>query len=232
MKKVLKKILYILPLLFLFSLFFVIPRVIVVKKIICSTQYDSCDQAIISEIEKSINKKLPQAKKEISIYLENNYFIRDFAIQYQIPDVLKINVVIEKAKFCLKSELNDVFSYIDKEGKVLELRGTCNLPIVYINSQNFNVGEKVNSELLSALNLLNQIFISYNIKEGKIVDNYLEVQFNQGYKVLFPLNKDNQVLLGSLRLIINRLNTEGSESRIIEGGVNVIDLRYENPVLR
>lgn len=232
MKKVFKKILLVLPLLLIIFAIFVIPKLIVVKNIVCDSQYDTCDQGITSEINKSINKKLSLAKKEIKFYLENNYLIRDFSVQYKIPSSLKINIVVEKAKYCLKSQLNDVYSYINKDGMVLELRENCNLPIIYIKGKNFNVGEKVNSEYLTALNLIDQIFISYNIKEGNIVDNYMEVLFNQGYKVLFPLDKDNQILLGSLRLIINRLNTEESESRIIEDRINVIDLRYENPVLR
>ena len=232
MKKVFKKILFALPLLFVFFLIYIIPRLIIVGKIICNSQYDVCDGMIIDELNKSLNKKLPLVKGEVRTYLENNFFVKDFSIQYKIPDTLNVNIVIEKAKYCLKSEIHDVYSYINENGTVLELRNSCNLPIVFIDQKNFNVGEIVSSEYLSALNLVNQIFISYNIKEGSIVDNYLEVQFNQGYKVIFPLNKDNQVLLGSLRLIINRLNTEGSESRIIEDRINVIDLRYENPVLR
>jgi len=231
-KKVFRKILLVFPLLLVIVGIYIIPRLIIVRKIICNSQYSACDQVIMNEINKSLDKKLPLTKKELKIYLENNFFIRDFSIQYKIPNSLKVNLVIEKAKFCLKSEIYDVYSYVDNKGRVLELRDKCDLPVIYLQGKNFNVGEKISDEYLSALNLLNQIFISYSIKDGSIVNNYLEVQFSQGYKVIFPLNEDNQVLLGSLRLIINRLNSEDSESRIIEDRINVIDLRYENPVLR
>lgn len=230
--KVIRKILFVILLVSGFYLIYLVPRLIIVRKIICNNQYDICDQTTLSEVNKSLNKKLPEAKKEVSNYLENNFFVREFAIQYKIPDTLKINLVIEKAEFCLKSENHDIYSYIDKKGTVLELRPNCNLPIAYINDKTFNVGENIDNDYLSALNLLNQIFISYNVKEGNIINNYLEVNFDQGYKVIFPLDKDVQVLMGSLRLIINRLNSEASESKIIEGRINVIDLRYENPVLR
>lgn len=230
--KVFRKILLFFLLVSGFYLIYIIPRLIIIRKIICNNQYDICDQTTLSEVNKSLNKKLPEAKKEVTIYLENNFFVRDFAIQYKIPNILKLDLVIEKADFCLKSENHNVYSYIDKNGTVLELRPNCSLPIANINDKTFNVGENIGNDYLSALNLLNQIFISYNIKEGNIIDDYLEVNFNQGYKVIFPLDKDIQVLLGSLRLIINRLNSNESESRIIENRINVIDLRYENPVLR
>ena len=230
--KLFKKFLLLLLLALGFYSFYSIPRLIIIRKIICNTQYGVCDETSINEVNKSLNKKIPDIKKELSIYLKNNFLVRDFDIQYRIPDVLEINLIIEKADYCLKSSNHDIYSYISKNGRVIELRSTCNLPTAYINNKTFNVGEIIENEYLSALNLLNQIFISYNIKEGNIVENYLEVNFNQGYKVIFPLDKDVQVLLGSLRLIVNRLNSNESESKIIEGRINVIDLRYKNPVLR
>ena len=230
--KLFRKILLVLIVALGFYLIYIIPRLIIISKIICNNQFDICDQATLNEVNKSLGKKLPEAKKEIAIYLINNFFVKDYSIQYKIPNVLKISLVIEKADFCLKSEKHDVYSYIDSSGTVLELRSSCNLPIAYTNEKTFNVGENIGNDYLTALNLLNQIFISYNIREGSIINNYMEVNFNQGYKVIFPFNKDEQVLMGSLRLIINRLNSEDSESRIIEGRINVIDLRYENPVLR
>lgn len=230
--KIFKKIVLALLFLTLVTFLFFIPRLITVKKIECKNQFDVCDEEIQNEINKSANKNLPTAKKEIGNFLSNNYLVRDFTTQYKIPNILQVDLIIEKAKFCLKSSNYDVYSYIDKYGKVLELRESCNLPVGYIDDRAFNVGEEIDKEYLSALDLLNNIFISYNVKEGSIKDNFLEINLPQGYMVIFPLNEDNQILLGSLRLIINRLNTSDSESRIIEDRINVIDLRYENPVLR
>jgi hypothetical protein len=227
-----KKILFIVIFFLVIAFIFYIPRLITIKRIVCKTQFGECDQLIIDETNKLINNKMYFAKKNIHLYLKNNYLVKDFSIQYKIPDTLEIDLIIAKSKYCIKSENYDVFSYVSKEGRVLELRKTCNLPVVYIKDTAYNVGDVIKNEYLSALDLLNNIFISYNVKEGYIVENNLEITLLQGYKVILPLNKDNQVLLGALRLIINRLNTDDSESRIIEGRINVIDLRYENPVLR
>jgi len=89
-KKYLRKILLVFPLLFIFSAIYIIPRLIIVRKIICNSQYSTCDQLIMNEINKSLDKKLPLAKKELKVYLENNFLIRDFSIQYKIPDSLKV----------------------------------------------------------------------------------------------------------------------------------------------
>ena len=99
--------------------------------------------------------------------------VRDFSIQYKILDNLNIYLLIEKAKFCLKSDNYDVYSLIDRDGETLELKKDCNLPVVNISDKIPNVGEKVSDSILSSLNLINQIFISYNIKEGKIIEGNL-----------------------------------------------------------
>ena len=53
------------------------------------------------------------------------------------------------------------------------------------------------------------------------------VKIAGGVKVIFPLEGDIDVLLGSLRLILSQLNNDEREIRI-----GSIDLRFENPVLR
>jgi len=230
--KLFRKILTIIFILLVISIPFIIPRIVKINKVTCESQFGVCDQEIENKLNSLSNSSLFLVKRNINDYLTNNYLVRDFSMQYKALSSLKVNLVVEKAKFCLKSEDYEVFAFIDGNGEVLELKEICNLPFVNIDTKIPNVGEKIGSDLLSGLNLINQLFISYNIREGNIVSNSLEVYFPDGYKVILPLDKDIQVLLGALRLIISRLNSSQSESRIIEGRIDVIDLRYQNPVLR
>ncbi|MFC1624985.1 hypothetical protein ACFL15_01265 [Patescibacteria group bacterium] len=230
--KLLSKFIIAIAFIFLLSTPFYIPRLIRIKNISCESQFGKCDQKLSEELDEFSGQNLSIVKKRMKEYLENNFQVRDFSLQYKAFETLKVNILIKKSNYCLKSNDYEVFAYIDEFGNVLELREICNLPLINIFGKIPNVGESVGNELLNGLNLINQIFASYNIKEGHIVSDSLQVSFPKGYKVIFPLDQDIKILMGSLRLIINRLNSSESESRIIEDRINVIDLRYENPVLR
>jgi len=47
-----------------------------------------------------------------------------------------------------------------------------------------------------------------------------------GFRVIFPLEGDTQVLLGSLRLIYSKIQTSGNPE-----GFRQVDLRFVSPVL-
>lgn len=93
------------------------------------------------------------------------------------------------------------------------------------------MGEKVSQENLFVLNLIYSLYSSYQVGGGKIENQGLVIQLPQGITVIFPLEGDEAVLLGSLRVILDRLNEDIKDSRI-EKEVKVIDLRFQNPVLK
>ena len=198
----------------------------------CKTQYGQCDESMQQELTKYLNKSYSEVKKNTNLYLKNNFLINDYFVQYKFPNKLQVDVIIKKAIFCLKSKEYNTFAFVDKNGTVLKLRSSCGLPLVNIKGKAPNVGELVDEKTLVSLRVINETYTSYNIKEGKLINDSLEVRFPRGYKVIFPLDRDVQVLFGSLKLIINRLNSEDSASNIKEGRVRVIDLRFSNPVLR
>ncbi len=94
-----------------------------------------------------------------------------------------------------------------------------------ITSENFpNVGEKVTEETLFALELLYDMFSFYQVQTGKIDKSSLVIELSRGPKVIFPLEGSHQVLLGSLRLVLSKLNSDSQ--------VSTIDLRFKNPVIK
>ena len=102
----------------------------------------------------------------------------------------------------------------------------CNLPKVTVGNINKNVGEKVGERELTALKIIQGVYIMYQVGEGELSQDGLTVILKDGQKVLFPVNiGEPEVLLGALRLIYAKIENEGSDFR-------EIDLRFENPVLR
>jgi hypothetical protein len=53
----------------------------------------------------------------------------------------------------------------------------------------------------------------------------LVVDMGTGFRVIFPLEGDEQVLLGSLRLIYSKIQTSNLNN------YKQVDLRFANPVL-
>ena len=66
-----------------------------------------------------------------------------------------------------------------------------------------------------------------------VKNNQLIFIFADGKKVIFPLKGDREVLMGTLLVILNQLNSEGRGTKIEDiNNFKVIDLRYNNPVIK
>ena len=126
---------------------------------------------------------------------------------------------------------SSVFCPIDKDGVCLRIETTTNLPLVEIEGNPPNVGDKIDSGQLFALEIIYSLFSYLGVKEGMLVEGRLEAEV-EGYRVIFPLQGDRSVLLGSLELILSRLKSEGKDSKIDYTAVSKIDLRFKNPVLQ
>ena len=227
----LKYIFTLVPVLLVFSLIYLTPRLIKIKKIDCRSQFGPCAQIFL---EKSISyegKSLKEVKEGLSEYFKSSPFIKEYSFTYKLPDKLIVNVIEAKAKYALGNKANSVFCPVDKDGICLRIETATNLPLLEISGNPPNVGEKVGSGELFALETIYNLFSSHGVKEGKLVEGRLEAKV-EGYSVIFPLQGDRSVLMGSLELILSRLKSPGKDSKIDYTGVSKIDLRFKNPVLQ
>jgi hypothetical protein len=205
----------------------------VIKNISCSSQYGPCLEDIVKKLESFQGKKLLLVKKDLKSYLKNEPEVKDYSTQFKIPDKIIVNIIERKAEFAIKSLDKNVFVLVDLDGNAIAIREESPLPFIEVSGVTPNVGEKVDTTIFSGLTLIKAIYSQYQVLNGKMDNNYLYANFSDGISVIFPLDKDKDVLMGSLKLIFNRLNRSLPESRIIEGKkINVIDLRFTNPVLR
>ncbi len=210
-----------------------IPEIIVISEISCASQYGPCNKKIASYLEGFKQTKLSKAKSKIRHYLEESISVEQFLIQFRFPSRLQIDLVENKPVFALKRDDGPGNALIDKKGVVIGSSESTNLPTLKIFSELPVVGEKVPDKTLFALDLIYDIYESFSINEGSILKETLVVKFPRGPEVIFPLEGDRQVLLGSLNLIISRLNAIREESRIENvGGIQTIDLRFKNPVIK
>jgi len=206
-----------------------IPKIIKVKEITCRSQYGRCSEEIDKELDELKGRDFFETKKKIKEILSNNQRVANFMIQFKFPAKLVIDIVEKKANFTLKSA--NAYALVDKEGTVLGLERSSPLPFIEIDSLPPNVGEKVNKKYLFGLNLIYSLHNSYQVKGGKVENESLVVRLPSGIKVIFPLEGDEAVLTGSLKVILDWLNEDIKVTRI-EKKVEMIDLRFKNPVLK
>ena len=222
----------ILPLgliLLLVASFFLLPFFIKIKNISCQSQYGPCSNDLNQKLDGYKNKSLREAKKGITRELKNDNTVSQFGFQLKFPATLKIDLIEDKALYALVKESDPNFFLVNKDGTVIKIVAETNLPRVILESTPPNVGEKVSSENLFALKIVYDLWTLYQIKEGAITQNYLTIMHPTGIKVIFPLEGDKDLLIGSLQLILSRLNGATKDSKI---NVSTIDLRFKNPVLK
>lgn len=207
-----------------------VPRMLVIKNIICINQYGSCQETLNLKLENLKGKSLEEVKQEVSAIMRQDLFVKEYVLRYEIPDRVVINAISKKAKFVLKNKDRDKLALVDRDGLVLGLEENSSLPRVFISADYAAAGEKVSKRELFALNLVSDLYYFYQVKEGEMFEDRLEIYLNDGVKVIFPLEGDRNVMLGGLKVILSRLNQDGKDSRIKK--VSEIDLRFKNPVLK
>jgi hypothetical protein len=197
---------------------FLITQFLIKVKIECLSQFGQCPLEVNSKLEILNSKNLWQTKSEIAKILKKDSLISDFSMQYKLPNILQVNLLVKKPMFAIKdASLGKIFT-VDATGNILSEVSSTTLPMVVQNDQMINT---------YTLNLMLGIYQMYQVGYGTIVNDALVVDIPNGLRVIFPVRGDEpEVLLGALRLIYSKVTTEYA------GVYSEIDMRYKNPVLR
>lgn len=233
MKKNRGKILIFLATLLVISLSTIAIKKININNIECSSQFGECDSNLSESLDKYRGTNIFEVKRNISEKLANDISINSFSFQYKFPDLLRANVIKLTPTFGLKSSEGDLVALVDRSGKVLSLENFTNVPTALTESGLPQVGENVSDLQLFALEFLYDAISISEIKNSIIYENKLEIDYEDGIKVIAPLSGDREVLVGSLILIRSQLNSVTQDSKIGDDKqIREIDLRYKNPILR
>ena len=204
-----------------FSQFFIKVR------IDCKSQYGDCPEQISVKLNPFNGKSLFSAKRGIKKALSSDFLISDHSLQYKIPNILRVELLVKKAVVAFRDGKTGSFVLADKEGIVLSRAQDSALPVITLEEDLPGVGQNISQANLFALNLAVGTYQMYQIRESVVQDGSLLVELPGQIRVIFPLEGDSEILLGSLRLIYSKLREDGNLA-----GYSQIDLRYGNPVLR
>jgi hypothetical protein len=224
-----KKLLHLLIVVFVILLFlapFFITQFIIKVKMECRSQFGECPAELNSKLQTLNSKNLFLADRNARKDLKEDFLVSDFSLQFKLPNILLVNIIAKKPYFALKNASAGKFELVDKKGLILNFADNSGLPTV-ITSESFKkIGETVNARELFALNLIAGVTEMYQVLYGTITNDALVVDIPPGLRVIFPLEGDFEILLGSLRLIYAKVTTD------YLGIYSQIDMRYENPVLK
>lgn len=215
-----KKYLY-LAFTFLAFIFFVsIPYWFKINKVVCQTQYGSCAQEIKAGKYKDVKKYLDNLKIDTPS-------ITNYSTQIKLPNTLEVNLIVQKPVYSVNQKNTRNYIFTDRQGNILTIGESSDLPNIIISNKLQNVGEKISSKYLFALQILSGLNLMYQIRSGEINNDSLTVELEGSINVIFPLEGNSDTLLGSIGLIYEKIKN-GYEGKYYKQ----IDLRYKNPVLK
>lgn len=205
----------------LFFLFFILPRIIKIFDFDCENQDSQCSDSLMDELELIKNLNLVQSKSKAEQILRDTY-VKDYSLHYKFPGKLEIRVIENRPKYALR--IAPSFILVSEDGLVLGISDTTNLPYITKDSALPKKGDKISKEELYALELVFDISQIFEMKEAFIENDSLHIVLKEGILVILPLDKDKELLVGSLVLLMKEIKEEGE--------FNTIDLRFENPILK
>lgn len=199
----------------------------------CKNQYGECTESISQDLKKIEGTRLLGAKGRIKKTLFENFLIKNYSIQFQLPVGFVVHLVERKAKFALENTQEGKIAVIDNDGTVLTLGDSTTLPKISIVHPLPEPGMAVGNQDFFALKIFGDIVSLYKVKEAHLTDQGLNIVLSDGTQVMFPLEGEKKVLVGSLNFIMNQLKSEESDSTIVTKDESTyIDLRFKNPVIK
>jgi hypothetical protein len=213
----------ILIIIFVLSTPFAVKRLIKIDKIECVNQFGSCTY----EFQLGNYKYV---KDQIEKKLDEDVQVNSYLIQYKIPSTVKLDINIKSPKNAIYVNSTNKYYLISEDGLVLSTSDTSSLPVIKIDTGELEIGKVVDEKFKFALSILDNLSFLYFVKEGLFDKSSLRFVSQEGVNIIFPVEGEVDLLVGSLRIIFSRLNDETEGIRMNE--IREIDLRYKNPVLR
>lgn len=216
----------------IFAIFVIFVKVVKINNVNCRSQYGECSYLLKEKLESVGNCDYFTCKKNIDSILSESWMVESFAYRLKVPLRMEVNIIEKKPKNSIISLSQNLAVQVDSKGLILDIRDVSNLPGYNIKHDLPNPGDYLSSEQIFAMELVNGAIKIQEIEEANLEKNYLTVVFKDGREVYFPLEGDRDFILGALTLILNELKKNDSDFKIGEEQVNIIDLRFKNPVLR
>jgi cell division septal protein FtsQ len=212
MKK--KATLYVFGVIIAIGLFLFVQKRIKVNEVRCL----GCSSEIASLVDEKKGTSYFEAKRSLSSSFKENRRVNTYKIKYIMPSTLQVELVEKKEELALKFA-DDRYFLFDQNAVLLGEATETRLPTIQI------LELPRNDHMVNGLKLFSQLKKHYGVTNAKMDKFGLSVSLREAKEVVFPLEGDIDVVLGSLEVVLLQLN------RVTQNHTIVVDLRYKNPVV-
>ncbi len=208
-----------------------VSKYFVINHIECFTQFDKCDDALSAQISQGLPIKYTKINPYVKEVFDNNSEVYKYSMQLKLPSTVRLDLVIRKPVFALRSESVNSVSLIDQYGKVVSIEEFTNLPSMYIEGRLPNVGEEVSRTILSQVRVSQGLYKTTQIEKISIKGSDMYISATNTPQMILPTSEDNELLVGSVGLVLSRLKHILEETKIDMSNVSRIDFRYKDPII-
>lgn len=187
----------------------------------CKSQFGPCSKSIEDLTQKSLHLTVLSARKSLENVLSGEDKINKFKLHYLFPNTYTIDVVENKGEVAVSGNTTGPFKLFSREGVYIDEVADTSLPKVLVKASRVN-----DKDIKSAIIITYNLSKIYSVSLAELTSEGLAANVS-GLTITFPLDRDIDVILGSLQLILSRLNTLSENHKI-----SSVDLRYENPVIK
>lgn len=201
-----------------------------IRAVRCKTQYGPCEEQDVALASRFVGENVfLVSHSDIEETVSQNFKNRKVFVHTFFPYTLSLVIEKRKASVAIgKENIPSGVFLISNDGMTLAFEPDSALPQVIVSEDVPTpvVGQAVSGELIEAGNILAllskvQRIVKTTFRNGTLT---AEIISGQTITVLFPLDRDAQVIVGALQLILEQAKMKNKIPR-------VIDLRYKNPVL-
>ncbi|OGM03698.1 hypothetical protein A2715_05325 [Candidatus Woesebacteria bacterium RIFCSPHIGHO2_01_FULL_39_32] len=208
----------------------VISGLIKIREISCENQNGECSRGVTQKFTEAKGLPYSSAKNKLTEMLQSNVAVKKYTIHFQIPAKLEVNIIESKPKYALKNSTSNIFSLVGEDGRVISQAESSDLPTLFVEKDLHPTTQTIDMETLFASEIVFSISNIHKFKSARLEGGKLIVEVVEGPTVIFPLEGDREILLGSYVLVTDELKKEGIGSTI--KNPRIIDLRFKNPILK
>lgn len=209
----------------------ILPYLVTVKDVRCNSQFGSCSPHIVSGTDELVGVTYKNLEKQIALNDVLQSEVDAFTYYFIPPSQLVVNVIEKKGAIAVRSEAEEEFHIVSLDQTFISTAENTQLPKLYIDSSDYID----HPDFGFCIELLSSLSQYYSVNEAIWTNNSFLIVYNESTEIVFPTQGDIDVLLGSLEVMLFRLNSALQNSKISNVSadkIHTIDLRYKNPIIK
>lgn len=194
-----------------------------VTSIECQSQFGICDEDVLNELNSKEGQTLLHAFSGVRKTLNTHPKVSHYVTRFTNPSSLTALITQRRPQIAIVGEGSSDYYVYSEDGILLDTLSETQLPLVRIQ----DISVITNEQMIFVIKMAYALYQTYEVKTFVIQNGGIEFELPNSPKIIFPVQGDIDVLLGSLTFVLSQLNTQLEDFRM-----EAIDFRFNNPVIK